>query len=78
MQHKDGQTLRGLAILLLSIQGLLDGDGGQCAGKLDQHRRQQRQLILAQILGDGNGTAVVKASGSKSSFVIPPPPSSIL
>ncbi len=47
MQHKDGQTLRGLAILLLSIQGLLDGDGGQCAGELDQHRRQQRQLILA-------------------------------
>ena len=43
MQHKDGQTLRGLAILLLSIQGLLDGDGGQCAGKLHQHRRQQRQ-----------------------------------
>ena len=58
MQHKDGQTLRGLAILLLSIQGLLDSDGGQRAGELDQHRRQQRQLILAQILGDGNGKGV--------------------
>ena len=65
MQHKDGQALRGLAILLLSIQGLLDGDGGQCAGKLHQHRRQQRQLILAQILGDGNGKGVHRCGKSQ-------------